>query len=130
MDRKLLSDWVSAYERLWRTPGTDGLAELFADDAFYSMGPFDREATGLEAIAELWEDERASAAEPFEMQSEIVAVEGDTGVVRVEVRYGPPKNEHYKDLWVVSLDSEGRCVHFEEWPHWPGHGTAAGNGAG
>lgn len=125
MDRKRLSDWVAAYERLWRTPGTGELGELFSDEAFYSMGPFDREAEGLEAISELWESERQGAGEPFEMDSEIVAVDGNTGVVRVEVRYGPPKDELYRDLWVVRLDAEGRCLHFEEWPHWPGHGTAA-----
>jgi len=125
MDRKRLSDWVAAYERLWRTPGTGELGELFSDEAFYSMGPFDRVAEGLEAISELWESERQGAGEAFEMDSEIVAVDGNTGVVRVEVRYGPPKDELYRDLWVVRLDAEGRCLHFEEWPHWPGHGTAA-----
>ena len=55
----------------------------------------------------------------FEMESEILAVEGDTGVARIEVRYGEPKPQIYRDLWVVTLDAEGRCTAFEEWPFWP-----------
>ena len=119
MDRKQLSDWVGEYVRLWRTPGTDGLGALFAENALYSMGPFERAAQGLEQIAELWEEERLGPGEEFELDSEIVAVEGDTGVVRLDVRYGPPREQLYRDLWVVRLDGEGRCTSFEEWPHWP-----------
>ena len=65
----------------------------------------------------------------FEMTSEILAVEGDTGVARIEVRYHAPKNKEYRDLWIVRLDREGLCVHFEEWPFWP-PGTAGAPGAG
>ncbi len=130
MDRKLLSDWVASYERLWRAPGTDGLRDLFTDDAHYSMGPFERKETGIEAVSALWEEEREGPGEPFDMTSEIVAIDGDTGVVRVEVVYHPPKDEHYRDLWIVRLRDDGRCFHFEEWPHWPGHGTAAADDAG
>jgi hypothetical protein len=54
------------------------------------------------------------------MSAEIMAVEGDTGVVRVEVRYGDPKPTEYRDLWLVRLDGEGRCVEFEEWAFSPG----------
>ena len=53
------------------------------------------------------------------MESEIVAVEGNTGVVRVTVDYSLPRQQQYKDLWVVSLDDRGRCTAFEEWPFWP-----------
>lgn len=119
MDRKQLSDWVGEYVRLWRTPGTDGLGALFAEDALYSMGPFERAAQGIAEIERLWEEERLGPDEDFELDSEIVAVEGDTGVVRLEVRYGPPREQLYRDLWVVRLDGEGRCTSFEEWPHWP-----------
>jgi hypothetical protein len=116
MDRAALAAWIDAYERLWRTPGTGGLGELFAADATYSMGPFEETQRGLPAIAELWERERKSADEPFRMTSEIVAVERDTGVSRVEVFYDGPPPRHYRDLWIVRLDDAGRCTQFEEWP--------------
>ena len=67
----------------------------------------------------MWEAERIGPDEEFEMTSVVVAVEGDTSVVRVEVRYGPPKRKEYRDLWVIRLDEAGLCFHFEEWPFWP-----------
>jgi ketosteroid isomerase-like protein len=118
--RRDLADWVAAYERAWRTPGTDALAELFAPDATYSMAPYERPHQGLAAIAELWERERRGADEAFTMTTEIVAVEGDVGVVRVEVAYGAPFERHYRDLWIVRLDENGQALAFEEWPFSPG----------
>jgi SnoaL-like protein len=125
VDRAGFADWIAAYERAWRTPGTDVLAELFAAGATYSPGPFEPTARGLDEIATLWERERKGPDEPFRMTSEIVAVEGDAGVARVEVWYDDPPPRHYRDLWVVGLDDSGRCAHFEEWPFWPGVGTHA-----
>ncbi len=129
MDRAQLTDWIAGYERAWRTPGTDSLAELFTEDASYSTAPYESPHRGLDAIREMWEAERLGPDEEFEMTSEVVAVEGDTGVVRIEVRYGEPKDKEYRDLWVVRLDDAGLCSHFEEWPFWPpdqGGAPAAG----
>jgi len=112
--------WVAAYERAWRTAGTEPLRELFAADATYRMSPYEEPATGLTAIAALWERERQNPDEPFDMQHEIVAVEGDTAVIRVEVEYGDPDRGQYRDLWIVRLDADNRCREFEEWPFWPG----------
>ena len=119
MNRDEFSDWIAAYERAWRTAGTAMLAELFAVDSTYSNDPYGETHRGLEAIAVLWERERAGPDEAFEMGAEVLAVEGDTGVARVEVRYGDPKPAEYRDLWIVRLDDQGRCVAFEEWPFWP-----------
>jgi ketosteroid isomerase-like protein len=119
MDRPQLTDWLQRYERAWRTPGTDVLAELFTEDASYSGAPYEDPQRGLAAIREMWEAERRAPDEEFEMSSEVVAVEGDTGVVRVEVHYGPPQDRDYRDLWIVRLDEGGLCSHFEEWPFWP-----------
>ena len=91
MRRTDLERWLAAYERLWRTAGTDGLSEIFSEDATYSPGPFASSRRGLEAIEELWESERLGPDERFEIDSEVIAVDGDTGVVRVEVR--PPGSD-------------------------------------
>jgi hypothetical protein len=122
MDRAAFADWIDRYESAWRTPGTEPLGALFTGDATYSMGPFEPTRHGLEQIAELWERERKSPDEPFRMTSEVVAVEGDTGVARVEVFYDGPPPRHYRDLWIVRLDAAGRCTSFEEWPFWPERG--------
>jgi hypothetical protein len=122
LDREAVMGWVARYERAWRSPGTDALSGLFTADATYRMSPFEERAEGLAEIAALWERERAGPDESFEMAGEVVAVEGDTGVVRVTVSYGT--GAEYRDLWVIRLDAEGRCRAFEEWPFWPGQPIA------
>ena len=128
MDRAELTDWLGRYERAWRSPGTDALAELFTEDATYSTAPYESSHRGLAAIREMWEAERSGPDEDFEMSSEVVAVEGDTAVARVVVQYLTAKEKggrrhrqrrEYRDLWIVRLDESGLCSHFEEWPFWP-----------
>jgi ketosteroid isomerase-like protein len=122
VDRADLERWISDYERAWRTAGTAVLEQLFTPDATYRTTPFAEPIRGLDAIAALWEAEREGPDEPFTMTSETVAVEGDVGVARVDVRYGRPGGTHYVDLWIVSLEPGGRCAAFEEWPFWPERG--------
>jgi ketosteroid isomerase-like protein len=119
IDRASVRAWVDAYERAWRAPGTDALATLFTEDATYSMEPYGEPARGLTAISALWERERVGADETFTMTSEVVAVEGDTAVVRLEVEYFDQPRQ-YRDLWVLRFADDGRCVAFEEWPYSPG----------
>jgi ketosteroid isomerase-like protein len=123
-----VSSWVAAYEGAWRTAGTEPLAELFSADATYRMSPYEEPANGLAQIAELWERERKGPDEPFEMSHEIVAVEGDTAVIGVDVEYGGPDRLEYRDLWIVRFADDGRCREFEEWPFWPGQQIVAQGG--
>jgi ketosteroid isomerase-like protein len=120
-----LAGWIERYERAWRTPGTAPLAELFTDAATYSAAPFQEPRRGREEIARLWEAEREGADEVFDLSWESVAVQGNVGVARVEVRYAGPPGRVYRDIWIVELDEEGRCLAFEEWPFFPGQPLAA-----
>src|SRR5690348_17576197 len=119
MTRNEVAEWVAAYERAWRSPGTEALEALFTADATYSQGPYREPVVGRPAIAAMWDAERDGPDEVFTMVSEVVAVDGDTGVVRVLVRYGEPVRQEYKDLWVIRLAPDGRCRAFEEWPFAP-----------
>ncbi|MGH3328158.1 MAG: YybH family protein [Streptomycetales bacterium] len=129
MTRDTLMAWVAAYERAWRTPGTQALGEIFTTDAVYRMSPYGPVVRGLEALRQLWEDEREGPDEVFTMSASVVACEGDTGVVRVEVRYGEPVREEFRDLWVLRFAPDGRCAEFEEWWYTPGSAAAAGGEA-
>ncbi len=113
-----MEEWIAGYERLWRTPGTDGLAELFTDDVSYAASPWAPPIRGLAALARFWEAERVSADEPFAMRGELVALDGSTAVVRVEVDYTATGNR-WRDLWIIELADDGRCRAFEEWPFAP-----------
>jgi hypothetical protein len=106
--------WVDRYERAWRSAGTDALASLFNAEIRYWASPWDEPVRGLAALGTFWDAERDGPDESFEMTSELVAVDGDTGVVRVEVNYGD--GTRWRDLWIVRFDDDGRCEHFEEWP--------------
>lgn len=119
MDRAAVEGWVRSYERLWRTEGTAGLAELFAPDAGYLPSPWAEPVRGLDAIATFWEAGRDGADESFDMTSDVMAVDGQVAVVRVSVDYGPPDRQRWRDLWVLALDDQGRCNSFEEWPFAP-----------
>jgi len=59
------------------------------------------------------------------MTAEPVAVEGDAAVVRVEVRYGEPVSQEYRDLWLLRFADDSRVSEFEEWAYWPGKSYTA-----
>jgi hypothetical protein len=119
MDRTAVENWVADYERLWRTPGTELLAELFVPDASYLPSPWAQSVEGLDAIARFWETERVGPDEEFTMSSDLVTVDGRTAVVRVLVKYGPLGSRPWRDLWVIRFAEDGRCCSFEEWPFAP-----------
>lgn len=115
--------WVDRYEHAWRTRDTRLLVDVFARDAVYLTEPYAAPVVGLEAIGRLWLDE-SDPDEVFQASYEVVACQGVTGVVRANVRYGDPVGQEYLDLWVVTVDGQGRATRFEEWPFWPSHGRS------
>jgi ketosteroid isomerase-like protein len=119
LDRESVARWIAAYEAAWRAPGTDALAGIFTPDATYLQGPYDEPVTGLPAIARMWEAEREGPDEAFRMTSDIIAVDGASAVVRVQVSYGDPVAQEFRDLWLVRFAADGRCASFEEWPFSP-----------
>jgi hypothetical protein len=118
MDAGLVSGWVDAYEAAWRSPGSAALAKIFDPGAGYRMSPYEDTVRGLEAIGRLWESEREGPDEAFEISHRVLAVDGDTAVVRVDVSYA--KGDEYRDLWVLRFGPDGLVTDFEEWPFWPG----------
>jgi uncharacterized protein (TIGR02246 family) len=121
----LVRDWIAGYERAWRSAGTESLADLFTDDATYRPGPYSETLAGISAIASMWEAERAGPDERFDMVAEVVAVDGEVAVARIEVHYQDPEAHEYRDLWIIEFAEDGRCRAFEEWPFWPGQPLAA-----
>jgi uncharacterized protein (TIGR02246 family) len=119
LDEAAVQAWIDRYERAWRTAGTELLDELFTEDASYQTAPFHEPHVGIDAIRELWDDEREGPDEAFAMTSDVVAVTDPRAVARLEVRYDPPDGQLYRDLWVMDFAPDGRCRSFEEWPFWP-----------
>jgi len=124
MDRTDVVRWIGDYERAWRSPGTKLLATVFTPEVTYRTSPWEEPVKGLDALALLWEHERAGPDEGFRMQSEVVAVDGRTAIVRVSVDYDDPAVGSWRDLWVLQFATGGRCAVFEEWPFAPGSDDA------
>jgi hypothetical protein len=70
MSAERFAAWITAYERAWRTPGTEPLRDLFATDATYLPAPFDEPLHGLEQIETFWEAEREGPGEITGRRSE------------------------------------------------------------
>jgi hypothetical protein len=113
MERHVVERWVAGYERAWRTPGTDALNMLFTPTISYVPSPWAEPVVGLDALAHFWEAERDGPDEEFNLQSEVIAIEGRTAIVRVAVEY-VAKGQSWRDLWVLRFDIGGRCSTFEE----------------
>jgi hypothetical protein len=109
--------WVDGYERAWRARDPGAVERLFTEGAHYRRSPYERSEVGHAAIRGLWLDDVGSQ---FTMRAEPVAVEGRDAVVRLEVRYGEPVHQEYRDLWVLRFAEDGRVEDFEEWAYWPG----------
>jgi hypothetical protein len=117
MDHDEVMRWVASYERAWREGDLAGVEQLFTHDAHYRPSPYDEPEVGHDAIKAFWLDDED---EVFTVRAEPVAVEDRQAVVRVEVRYGDPVRQEYRDLWVLRFADDGRVDDFEEWAYWPG----------
>jgi ketosteroid isomerase-like protein len=117
MDHATVMHWVAGYERAWRDGDLDAVAALFTEDARYRRSPYHEPDVGHAGIRAIW---LVDEGQPFTTTAEPVAVEGRHAVVRLEVHYGEPENQEYRDLWVLTFADDGRVADFEEWAYWPG----------
>ena len=118
MTRDEVMRWVRAYEEGWRSEDRTAVERLFTENAQYLRSPYASPLEGHPTIRDFWVDDDEDGS-VFTMTAEPLAVEGSTAVVRVEVRYGEPVTQEYRDLWVLRFAADGRVQHFEEWAYWP-----------
>ena len=123
MDRDDVMRWVAGYERAWRDGDLAGVEALFSEDARYRASPYEEPMVGHAAIKAYWLEDDED--EVFTVRATPVAVDGLDAVVRLEVRYGDPVRQEYRDLWVLRFGEDGRVEDFEEWPFWPGKPLSA-----
>jgi hypothetical protein len=126
MTRDDVMHWVARYERAWRERDTGAVDQLFTDDARYRRSPYEEPDVGHAAIKAFWLDDDD---EVFIATASPVAVDGVDAVVRLEVRYGDPVRQEYRDLWVLHFADDGRVDDFEEWAYWPGRTFTAAGGS-
>lgn len=126
IDREQVTEWVALYERAWREDDVYAVERLFAPDAHYRRSPYEPADVGQVGIKSFWLED---SGRPFTFAAEIVAVEAEIAVVRVEVAYAGDDPQEYTNLWVMRFAGDQRVEDFEEWPFWPGRPYAASAGS-
>src|SRR6059036_197967 len=114
MDRTDVAAWVERYRRTWESNDPDDIESLFADDGRYLTEPYAEPWAGREAIVRGWLEHRDEPGQT-EFTFEVIAVDGDLGIVRGQTKYLDPPERVYSNLWLVRLDGDGRCREFVEW---------------
>ncbi len=117
MTRDQVLEWVAGYQRAWRSGDLEAVTRLFTPDAHYRASPYEDPEIGHAAIQAFWLDDEGR---DFTMSAEPLAVDGRMAVVRVDVNYGEPQPQEYRDLWVLRFADDGRVKDYEEWAYWPG----------
>ena len=116
MNRDDVMRWVAGYERAWRAEDAEAVGQLFTETAAYRASPYAPSEVGHDAIKAFWLDD---AGRTFSMRAEVVAVDGDVAVVRVDVTYETPRVQEYRDVWILRFSADGRVADFEEWAYFP-----------
>src|SRR5437868_2212743 len=114
MDAEQVTRWVDGYRRAWESNDPEAIGALFAEGGVYYTEPFRQGIRGRDAIVADWLARKDEPGET-ELRSEVMAVCDDVAFVRGWAKYFTPPEREYSNLWVVRLDSDGRCSEFTEW---------------
>ena len=108
-----LADWMAAYERAWASNDANEIGALFDDDAVYFTAPFREPWRGRQEIVAGWLDRQDVPGDwSFEWQPLLDTPE--LAIITGTTTYRDPALA-YSNLWVLRLDTDGRCREFTEW---------------
>lgn len=120
METTAIDRWIERYLTAWDSDAPDDIAALFAPDAQYYTAPFRTPHTGVDEIIRFW-IENGDSAVPWTFECDVVAREGNLYVIRGVTTYPEggdvvrEKAEVYVNLWLVTLDADGRATEFIEY---------------
>lgn len=119
MERESFHQWLASYGRAWTNRDAEAAASLYADNATYQVTPFDEPLLGRPQIHGYWTGV-AKTQERIQFRYEILAVAGEYGIARwwasfVIVPQG--LDTKLDGIFLISLDSAGRCQSLREWWH-------------
>jgi ketosteroid isomerase-like protein len=119
IDEARIRDWLAAYRRAWSSDDPQEVAALFTDDVRYFTAPYREPLAGREAASDYWLSQRESGI-PWSFEYQVLAQEGDLFVVRAVTTYpegtrGAEGAEVFHNLWLVTLDPDGRASEFVEY---------------
>jgi SnoaL-like domain len=119
MNESSFHQWLDAYGRAWETRDPQSAAELYANDGTYQVTPFLEPLRGRPAILEYW-TEVARTEEDISFGYEILAVTEQFGIARWHssfVRTPPGLPTKLDGIFLIRLNTEGKCTSLHEWWH-------------
>jgi len=119
IDENPIREWLAAYRHAWSTDDPSEVAALFGADVRYFTAPYRPPLEGVAAVTDYWLGER-EAGIPWSFEYQVLAQEGDLYVLRAVTTY-PEGGSHdddpaqFHNLWLVTLDRDGRASEFVEY---------------
>jgi ketosteroid isomerase-like protein len=119
LETTAIDHWLAEYHHAWTTDDPGEIARLFAADVRYFTAPYHEPLRGLDEVVAFWLGEKESGI-PWSFEPEVMAREGDLYVVRAVTTYpegtrDAPGAEIFHNLWLVTLDGDGRASGFVEY---------------
>ena len=106
-----VTTWIDGYVQAWNSNDPAQIGALFTEDADYYTAPFRPPWHGREQIVTNWLKNRDEPGEttfdwsPVTVTDEVAIIQGTTSY----------PDRTFSNLWVIRLDSGGRCREFTEW---------------
>ena len=117
---ELFESWLIEYGDCWKIGDSEGIRELFSDNAHYYETPFDDPMVGLEAIEKYWQEGARHAQKEVKFSFSGTAIAGNRGFARWSasfVRVPSEKSVEIEGFLEAEFTSSGLCSSFREWWH-------------
>lgn len=106
-------EWVEKYVHAWTTADPEDIKALFTPDAQYSEQPFETSWIGRDAIVAGWLSRQSWQEGGWTFDSRVLMTTGDTAAIQGTGVY--KELGTFENLWVITLNSHGRCTDFRMW---------------
>src|SRR3712207_3721759 len=110
-DAAAVTRWIDRYVVAWNSNEPSDINALFSADAVYRPAPYQPPWRGRQQIVDEWLQRRDEPGETS-FDWELLALAEDLAVVTGVTHY---PEQTFSNLWLVRLDSDGRCQEFTEW---------------
>jgi ketosteroid isomerase-like protein len=115
LDKKRVSEWLTAYQDAWQSYDPATIGDLFSEDVSYRYHPYDEPVRGRAAVVTSWLEER-DAEGTYEGAYEPLVVAGDMAIATGTSTYKDGDGGRiYDNCFILRFDDDGRCSEFTEW---------------
>jgi hypothetical protein len=113
LTKKNVDTWVAKYLTAWTTCAPADIEALFTADAEQHERPYETDWIGRDEIVEGWQSRAQWQEGGWSFDWDLLKIAGDTFVLSGTGTY--TELGTFDNLWVVTLDDDGRCSEFRMW---------------